>query len=76
MGKTKFIIAIIMCLIVSLPALSQEKISPSADRCSKVKIDHLAAEQEWSSINADVSFIREELESLRNLRWGTKIPKC
>jgi hypothetical protein len=73
MRKLEFIMAIVICLIISLPALSQEKISPSVERCSKVKSDHLAAEREWSSLNADVSFIREELERFRNFRWETKI---
>jgi hypothetical protein len=73
MKKLEFIMAIVICLIISLPALSQEKISPSVDRCSKAKTDHLATEHEWSSLNADVSFIRDELERLRNLRWETKI---
>jgi hypothetical protein len=73
MEKTKFIIAIIICLILPLPALSQEKISPSSDRCSKAKSDHLATEREWSSLNTDISFIRDELERSRNFRWETKI---
>ena len=73
MRKLEFIMAIVICLIISLPALSQEKISPSVERCSKVKSDHLATEHEWSSLNADVSFIREELERFRNFRWETKI---
>ena len=60
-------------LIFSFPVLAQEKISSPADRCSKARNDHLAAEQEWSSINADVSFFREELERFRNLRWEIKI---
>jgi len=60
-------------LLFSFPVLAQEKISSPADRCSKAKSDHLAAEHEWSSINADVSFFREELERFRNLRWEIKI---
>jgi hypothetical protein len=73
MEKTKFIIAIIICLILPLPALSQEKISLSLDRCSKAKSDHLATEHEWSSLNTDISLIRDELERWRNFRWETKI---
>jgi len=76
MGRYKLTIAVILCIMVfvtSSPALSQEKVSPPGDRCSKAKSDHLAAEHEWSSINADVSFFREELERFRNLRWEIKI---
>ena len=76
MRRSRLIATTISCLIVfaiSSPTLSQEKMPASMDRCSKAKTDHLAAEHEWSSINADVSFFREELERLRNLRWEIKI---
>jgi hypothetical protein len=72
----KFLVLTISCFVVlaiSSTALPQNKGPSPSDRCSKAKSDHLAAEHEWSSINADVSFFREELERLRNLRWEIKI---
>ena len=66
-------ISFFVVLAISSTALSQSKGPSPSDRCSQVKSDYLATEQEWSSINADVSFNRDELERLRNLRWETKI---
>ena len=76
MRALKFLVLTISCFVVlaiSSTALPQNKGPSPSDRCSQVKSDYLATEQEWSSINADVSFIRDELERLRNLRWEIKI---
>jgi hypothetical protein len=76
MRRSRLIATTISCLIVfaiSSPTLSQEKMPASMDRCSKAKSEHLATEHEWSSLNADVGFIREDFERFRNLRWETKI---
>jgi hypothetical protein len=76
MGRYKLTIAVILGIMVYVtpsPAFSQEKTSSPVDRCSKAKSDHVATENEWSSLNSEVSFIREEIERSRNLRWDTKI---
>lgn len=76
MGRYKLKIAVIlgmMVFVTSSPAFSQEKTFSPMDRCSKAKSDHVATENEWSSLNSEVSFIREEIERSRNLRWDTKI---
>ena len=44
----------------------------SADLCNQAKKDFVSAEKEWSSVNADITFLRDELEKLRSLRWETK----
>jgi len=43
-----------------------------ADLCNQAKKDFISAEKEWSSVNADITFLRDELEKLRSLRWETK----
>lgn len=60
-----FLLAI---LSIASPALSGEK-----DPCSQAKRNYLAAHQDWSSINAELSFMRGEIERLRGLRWELKI---
>ena len=60
-----FLLAI---LSIASPSLSGEK-----DPCSQAKMDYLAAHQDWSSINAELSFMRGEIERLRGLRWELKI---
>ncbi|HDH98413.1 MAG TPA: hypothetical protein ENF70_04715 [Deltaproteobacteria bacterium] len=71
MKGIKLIIAIFFLLpILSIasPSLSGEK-----DPCSQAKRDYLAAHQDWSSINAELSFMRGEIERLRGLRWELRI---
>ena len=46
--------------------------APAEDSCSKANAAYLATERDWSSINAEVGFMREELERLRSLRWEIK----
>ncbi|MBW1982389.1 MAG: hypothetical protein JRJ12_14330 [Deltaproteobacteria bacterium] len=58
--------------VAALPCLSVAASTRSADPCSRARNDYLAAEQEWSSTNAEVAFLRQELERLRDLRWQTK----
>jgi hypothetical protein len=43
-----------------------------SDACEQAKKDLISAEKEWSSVNADITFLRDELEKLRSLRWETK----
>jgi len=43
-----------------------------SDLCNQAKKDFISAEKEWSSMNADITFLRDELERLRSLRWETK----
>lgn len=62
---TFFLLAI---LSIASPSLSGEK-----DPCSQAKRDYLAAHQDWSSVNAELSFMRGEFERLRGLRWELKI---
>jgi len=35
----------------------------SADLCNQAKKDFVSAEKEWSSVNADITFLRDELEN-------------
>jgi hypothetical protein len=60
-----FLLAI---LSIASPSLSGEK-----DPCSQAKMEYLATHQDWSSINAELSFMRGEIERLRGLRWELKI---
>jgi hypothetical protein len=43
-----------------------------SEACDQAKKDFVSAEKEWSSVNADITFLRDELEKLRSLRWETK----
>ncbi len=61
-------------IFVSLPALSSARDSTGAsDGCLKAKKDFLASELAWSSMNAELGAMRQELERLRDLRWEVKI---
>lgn len=62
----------LVILMISSAALPQDKESSYSGRCPQAKSNYLATEQEWSSINANVSFIRDEIERFRNFRWETK----
>jgi len=77
MRKSIFLLTVVFILpLLIIPAicLSGEK-SPisSHDNCSRLKNSFVAAEKEWASVNAEVGFMREELERLRSLRWEIKI---
>jgi hypothetical protein len=43
-----------------------------SEACEQAKKDFISAENEWSSVNTDITFLRDELEKLRSLRWETK----
>ena len=47
--------------------------SGASEGCLKAKKDFLASELAWSSMNAELGAMREELERLRDLRWEVKI---
>lgn len=55
-------------LSIASPSLSDEK-AP----CSQAKRDYFAAHQDWSSVNDELSFMRGEIERLRDLRWELRI---
>jgi hypothetical protein len=56
-----------MVVSLTIPPLSFP-----TDPCTQAKNDFVSAEKEWSSVNADITFLRDELEKLRSLRWETK----
>jgi len=56
-----------MVVSLTIPPLSFP-----TDLCTQAKNDFVSAEKEWSSVNADITFLRDELEKLRSLRWETK----
>lgn len=75
MRALKFLVLTISCFVVlaiSSTALPQNKGPSPSDRCSQVKSDYLATEQEWASVNAEVGLMRGEIERLRDLRWEIK----
>jgi hypothetical protein len=45
----------------------------ASEECLKAKKDFLTSELAWSSMNAELGAMREELERLRDLRWEVKI---
>jgi hypothetical protein len=62
-----------LVLAVAAATAHGQKRSPQAqDPCFQAKRDFIAAEQEWSSTNAEVSKLRAEMERLRDLRWEVK----
>ncbi|MBW2119329.1 MAG: hypothetical protein JRH09_15600 [Deltaproteobacteria bacterium] len=61
-------------IFIFLPALSSARDSTGASEvCLKAKKDFLASELAWSSMNAELGAMRQELERLRGLRWEVKI---
>ena len=68
MAKDIFGIAVLWIVVtLTIPPLGF-----SADLCNQAKKDFVSAEKKWSSVNADITFLRDELEKLRSLRWETK----
>jgi len=45
-----------------------------SDACEQAKKNFITAEKEWSSVNADITILRDELEKLRGLRWRRRRP--
>ena len=61
-------------IFMLLPALSWARDSGGdSEGCLKAKEEFLASELAWSSINAELGAMRQELERLRDLRWEVKI---
>jgi len=61
-------------IFVFPPALSSARDGTSApEGCLEAKKDFLASELAWSSMNAELGTMRQELERLRDLRWELKI---
>jgi hypothetical protein len=61
-------------IFILLPALSWAQDGTAASEgCRKAKKDFLVSELAWSSINAELGAMRQELERLRDLRWEVKI---
>jgi hypothetical protein len=65
--------AMTMLAVLLSFAAGQTRKEPASDRCSRANDDYLATERSWSSVNAEVGFMREDLERLRNLRWEVKV---
>jgi len=70
---TMAVFLIFISFIFLSPTLSVGQGStPSEDLCTQAKKNDIAAEKEWSSLNAEVGFMRGEFDRLRDLRWEIK----
>ena len=72
----RIITAIMVVAFFTTPSLAlagEKDVHLSTDPCLQAKKSHIDAEQEWSSVNAEVKFMRGELERLRSLRWDIRI---
>jgi hypothetical protein len=67
------IISCLIAFVISSPVLAQERMASPVNRCDQAKRDYISIEQEWSIVNTDARFFRDELERLRSLRWEAKI---
>ena len=68
---------ITLCVFIALtaacaPAFSGEQ-AAAPERCKNVRAAYLDAEERWSEVNAEVGLLRQDMASLRNLRWDIKV---
>ncbi len=69
-----WVFCIFAVLSLSMPSLSYgQGGSSSAAACAQARKDYMAAEQQWSSLNAEVQYLRDQVEKLHSLRWDSKI---
>lgn len=70
-------VLLVLCFgfLIPTPTLSiaAEKRGTSGDRCAQAKADLASKEGAWSSANGAARFLRDELERLRDFRWGAKV---
>jgi hypothetical protein len=71
--KAKKITTVILVFLAVATITSPVFSGMKSDECSKAKWEYIDVEHDWSALNAEVGLMRQQLESLRGLRWETKV---
>lgn len=76
MNTVKLTMTAILCLVFSATLSTTfstgQRSALAANDCTQARKDYVTAQQDWSTMNAELGAMRQELEVARNLRWDIK----